>query len=322
MILFRPSCMFAGLAALLSLMKAAHAQPGFRWQERPGESIALCDGDSVIWQFNYGPALAKPLFHPLALADSPPLTVDRPPDHAWHHGLWFSWVFVNGVNYWEHDPQTGRPVGRTQWSDVKIVRNPDYSADISLQLAYGEGDRPPVLRESRTLRVKPRDSAGAYAIDWQCAFTAETEPASVSVRPIPPMPGGVAWGGYGGLSVRLAEGLEDRRASTAEAAALFDAAGIYRGQSPACDYSGVTGGVLAGIALLDHPDNPRHPSPWYAIRSDMSYLNAAIMAPGPIGIPPHETLTLRYRAVVHPGRWDATALTEAARRYAADAAEP
>jgi hypothetical protein len=309
-------CGLTLVAAAIASGQEAAAEPALRWTEQAGQSLALCDADSVIWQFNYGSGLTKPLFHPLALADSPPLTVDRPADHAWHHGLWFSWVFVNGVNYWEHDRQSGRPAGRTTWENIDVERGSDFSAKISLELAYAPAGHRAVLRESRRLRVHPPDAAGAYAIDWQCQFTAADKDVTVAVVPIPPAAEGVGWGGYGGLSIRLAEELEDRRVVTSQGEAEFDAGGVYRGTAPAADYSAVAGGVEAGVAILDHPQNPRHPSPWYAIRTNMSYLNAAVMAPGPLVITPQAPCTLRYRVVVHPGRWTAAELATAAADYA------
>ena len=34
--------------------------------------------------------------------------------------------------------------------------------------------------------------------------------------------------------------------------------------SPWCDYSGEINGEKVGVAILDHPDNPRHPVRWHA----------------------------------------------------------
>jgi hypothetical protein len=33
--------------------------------------------------------------------------------------------------------------------------------------------------------------------------------------------------------------------------------------APWCDYSGPVGGGVWGICMMDHPDNPRHPTPWH-----------------------------------------------------------
>lgn len=75
------------------------------------------------------------------------------------------------------------------------------------------------------------------------------------------------------------------------------------------DYSGVIDGQPQGIGICDHPDNLNHPTPWYAIRTGvMSYFSPAVVCHGPHSLPAGESLTLRYRVIVHGGRWDAAEL--------------
>ncbi|MCI0492194.1 MAG: PmoA family protein [Planctomycetes bacterium] len=291
--------------------------PQLHWEQKAEQSIALVGQDGVVWQFNFGAEQPKPYFHPLGLPGLAPLTVDRPPDHAWHHGLWFSWKFINGVNYWEHMPETQRPLGRTAWSDVHINPHPDSSADIVMELTYSLPDGPVVLKEHRKLFLSAPDELGQYWIDWRSDFQAGEADVTLACTPVPPAPGGVAHGGYGGLSIRYARELDERRASSAEQEAEFAGDGIHRSKSVAFDYNGLIAGREAGIAMLDHPDNPRHPIDWYAIRSDvMSYLNAAFMTYEPFDVPARGSFTLRYRLIVHPGRWDAAKLRSEYQEYA------
>ncbi|MHC4742714.1 MAG: ThuA domain-containing protein, partial [Planctomycetota bacterium] len=79
------------------------AQPEYQWR-RSDKLLALLKDGKTVWQLNLDSKLGKPYFHPLALADGTVLTWDSPPDHPWHHGLWFSWKHINGLNYWEEDP--------------------------------------------------------------------------------------------------------------------------------------------------------------------------------------------------------------------------
>ena len=55
------------------------------------ESVALTNNSKVVWKFNYGKSGKKPHFHPLALMDGTVLTENKPKDHPWHYGMWFSW---------------------------------------------------------------------------------------------------------------------------------------------------------------------------------------------------------------------------------------
>ncbi len=59
------------------------------WVEKAGESLELKHSQATVWKFNYGTDAPKPFFHPVALPDGRTVTWDRPPDHPWHHGLWF-----------------------------------------------------------------------------------------------------------------------------------------------------------------------------------------------------------------------------------------
>jgi hypothetical protein len=83
------------------------------------------------------------------------------------------------------------------------------------------------------------------------------------------------------------------------------------------DYSGVLNGREMGIAILDHPDNLNAPSPWYAINAQvMHYFSPAVICYGPHTLKAGEQLRLRYRVVVHPGRWSAEQIRAAAAAFA------
>ncbi len=292
--------------------KALH----LRWQNQPNQSIALMGPKGVIWQFNYGENLAKTFFHPVALPTGEVLTCNEPPDHPWHHALWFSWKTINGVNYWEEDRKAGLSAGVTSWQNVDIDTHDDGRARITLDLSYHLPDQLPVLTEKRTLQISPPEETGQYHIDWTSTFTAGTGEVVLDRTPLPPDPEGKPWGGYAGLSIRFAADLTERQASSTQGPALFNEHLRHRSRSPAMDYNGKLGEASVGIAIVDHPENPRYPTPWYAIRADMSYLNAALLTYEPKRIAAGEFFTLRYRLIVHAGRWNESTLEKASTEYA------
>ena len=127
-----------------------------------------------MWQFQYSKNLTKPMFHPLALADGTVLTWDTPPDHPWHHALWFSWKYLNHANYWEEGRGGRESQGITEWRNVTVTRGRDFSALIRMDLGYHEPARPPVLTERREIRIStPRE--GQYHLDWTMIFTAQDQ---------------------------------------------------------------------------------------------------------------------------------------------------
>ncbi|HID20872.1 MAG TPA: hypothetical protein EYP14_00515, partial [Planctomycetaceae bacterium] len=278
-------------------------------------SVALKAGDQILWRFCYGKEARKPHFHPVAVPGGPTLTVNSPPDHPWHHGLWFSWKSINGLNYWEEDRETGRSQGRTEWAEPKIDVQDDFSARIVLELTYRPPGKEPVLRERRVVEISPPTRDRVYAFDWSSTFTAGDEKVVLDRTPIPGEPGGKPWGGYAGLSVRFTDGFRNAIAVDTKGPVAFDGT-RYRGRSPAMDYSGSIGGSVAGIAIFDHPKNPNAPTPWYVIRAKpMRYMSPAVICYDAMELKPHESFSLRYRIVVHPGRWDVQRLQQQIRRF-------
>jgi len=287
------------------------------WSRKPG-SLALAQDKKVVWQFNYGVDAAKPFFHPVALPGGPVLTYDRPPGHTWHHALWFSWKFIDGVSYWEEDPTTGLAEGLTTWREPQIETRPDFSARIQTDLSYHISNRPPVLTEQRTIEISPPDTSGTYHQDWTMTFRATDKDVVLDRKPLPGEKGGQSWGGYAGLSVRFANEITDARGLTSRGEVGF-AGSKYRGKAAALDFTGVFENREAGIVILDFAANLNSPSPWYAISdSSMHYFSPAVIQDQPQTLKAGESFTLRYRVVIHPGRWSQDQLREAVDHYAAE----
>ena len=141
---------FLSLLLLLTGVVFAADSLSFKQTET---SVALIKENQVVWQFNFASDQTKPYFHPLSLSDGTVLTWVSPPDHRWHYGLWFSWKFINGVNYWEEDPKTRKPAGITSWENVQVNTHQDHSATINLDLSYHEPGKPTLLTEKRTIAI-------------------------------------------------------------------------------------------------------------------------------------------------------------------------
>lgn len=292
------------LTLLLLLNQAVFAAEAMSFKQTP-QSIALIKNRQTIWQFNYDTEKAKPYFHPIALPDGTVLTEAQPADHLWHHALWFSWKYINAVNFWEEDPKTGQSTGKTRWENVDIVTNKDHSATITMDLLYNHPGQEPILTEKRNMVVSPPDGDGTYHIDWTSEFAACSETDVTFDRtPLVGETGGQPWGGYAGLSIRLNNQGSQWTVTTEKAPVVWDN-GTFRGKAKAMDYSGVFDGQAAGIAILDHPENLNAPSPWYAINNNpMKYFSPAVICYKPYNLPAGQTFTLRYRIIVHPQKWD------------------
>lgn len=280
------------------------------------QAIKMMRDGQVIWQFNIHPKSGKPYFHPLALPGSAHLTALHPSDHIWHYGLWFNWKYINGLNYWEENKQHISQ-GRTDAQIDAVKAQPDGAIQLKLNLAYHPPDKPAVLKEKRLIEITPIRPDGSYVMDWTCTFTAGEKDVELSRTPIPGKPGGKNWGGYAGMSLRLAKAIDKPGVLTTKGPAQFEGPSNVQGRASAMEFSGVIMGQEFGVALLDHPDNLNHPSPVYAIRGkSMNFISPAVVALKPHTLGAGKTLTLRYRVMVHPGRWPIDRLNKAAEEYA------
>jgi hypothetical protein len=77
--------------------------------------------------------------------------------------------------------------------------------------------------------------------------------------------------------------------------------GCFRKPARWVDYSGpITNDAIEGITIMDHPQNPGHPTPFH-VRAD-GWMGASLTLSGPIEITPDNPLRLRYALFVHPGQ--------------------
>ncbi len=288
----------------------------FSWRRDAG-TAALLKGDRTIWQFNYAPGQTIAYFHPVALPGGPALTWLSPKDHPYHFALFFCWKYLNGVNYWEENPD-----GATKWSNVRVDMQPDYSAVVTLDLKY----RPQkavqdILTEQRVIRISSPAPDGSYFMDWRLDFTAGNEAVVLDRTPPDTTPDGIARGGYAGLSIRLARELSNPViAATGDTGAL--AKNRYGFAAWAAEFSGEIDGDTAGVAFFDHPPNPRAPTRWYGIVDPSVpfwFLNASLLQLEPYTLGAGRQLLLRYRVFVHPGRWHLARLREEQTRFIREA---
>jgi type 1 glutamine amidotransferase len=302
------------ILGFLTVGAACAETPALRWDVVSSNTFALKLGDADVWRFHADPAHdTKPYFDPVAVAGAPSLTCPKPADHPWHLGLWFSWKFINGVNYWEE--KDGKPDGATAWETPVSELRPDGSAVITLALAY----TPARLRETREIVISAPAADGSYTMDWNQRFTADAR-VTLDRTPIPGEPNGVGWGGYAGLSCRFTRAFTDVQSFAAAdgRVTVSERGTAYLYGVSGAEQSGLIDGAPYGLAMLPHPAAFRAPGDWYVIeQKGFTYLNAATLLAGAVTLEPGQTLGLRHRIHIHPGRWGAPELARAAAAYAA-----
>ena len=170
--------------------------------EKTADGVRLVRRGRTVWEFSV--AGGKPSVHPLSFPDGNPVTVSRAADHPWHRGLWFSWKYLNGVNFWETDAYgESKGVQRVVASDI---RTEGAGAVALLNVEWGPREDPGrvFLDEAREIVFSAPDESGAYEIRWKARFTAR-EPTVIDRTPPRTLADGCRRGGYAGLSLRLAD---------------------------------------------------------------------------------------------------------------------
>ena len=274
------------------------------WQ-RDDTTLAWRSGTNTIWRFSFDPKKGKTFFHPLTAGDRRALTFFKPEDHPWHYGLWFSWKYINHVNYWEEDRQTGKAEGATRWSAPAIDTRPDGSATIRFDVNYVHPSDRIDLVEKRELKISAVAPDGSYAIDWRAHFTAGAQGAILDRTPMPGEPDGKVNGGYAGLGLRMppAPLVMTVLCSTGAVTRFENDRARPNAAAVACNFMDGTKD-LGGVAIFSDPANAGENAPWYLINSElMRFACAAILAPKRLTLPPGGQLELHYRIAVSPRAW-------------------
>ncbi len=188
---------------LIPLLIAACAQAQNYTCQKTENGAKLTKDDQTVWELVIKTPEGKPYIHPLSLPDGKVITEIRPADHPWHCGLWFSWKYINSVNYWE--PSDGETV--VENSNVVID---GLSATATFKIIYRNKKAPQtiVLSEERTVIFSAPDQRGNYAIISKHHFTVGEK--DITLDRTPPHKYG---GGYAGLALRMNKSTMDYTAT-------------------------------------------------------------------------------------------------------------
>jgi len=296
--------------------KTAEEKTNLSW-DRSDSTFSLLSNNNIIWRFNFNNRFGKPYFHPVSVNNSI-LTCVNPPDHPWHLGLWFSWKFINGVNYWEYlndfkTDETGyKSAGVTEIQKISTIKNPDFSADIRMELQYHPADGDAIMKEERNLHISPPLSDGSYYIDNDFKFEPLSDEIILDRTPIVGEPDGQSWGGYSGISVRFSQNFTYPLIIVpADSQNYRKNNWLYMG------FRTLTGDN-AGIAILPDVNNSTPTMSWYIFNDPQIpffYYSPAVLYDGKIILKKGETLRLKYRVWVLSGKTGISSLNTKYTQY-------
>ena len=230
-------------------------------------------------------------------------------DHPHHRSLWLTHGDVNGWDFWHE----GERSGRIAWTGGLRVDSKKQSVAVGMDLAWEAGGEV-LLEERRTLGFHADE--GTRWIDVTAMLTAardvtfgDTKEGSMALRLRPELrlegDGSVARG-----SMVNSEGQSGRD--------------VWGKRARWVHYSGPVDGGVVGVAILDHPENPRHPTWWHARSYGLVAANPFGVhdferkpeGTGDLALKAGEGLTLRYRILLHAGELAPAEIEEAWCQYA------
>ncbi|MFB6135828.1 MAG: PmoA family protein [Halobacteriaceae archaeon] len=277
--------------------------------DRTGE-VTVAERGAERFTYHLGPAdlpaesPARPFAYPLFGPDGVRVTGRGKPhdptgSHDHHTSLWAGHRDVGGVNFWE---ERGDGVIRHERLDAE--QGPVF-ARLAQETTWTTPAR--ALLRGRHVFTAYATLDGAAVLD----VALELEPAGEERVTLGAAP-------FGPLGVRVAPSLSvfDGGGEIRTGEGAVNEHGAHRTRAAWLDCSGPTHAGRRGVAVLDHPDNPRHPTPWHC-RND-GWAGASLTMHDPLAVAADDPLSLRYRVVVHRGDAEAG---DASGHYRAFAAE-
>jgi len=260
-----------------------------------------------------GADTAKPYLHPLRSASGKIVSRHYPMedvageshDHPHHRGLWFSHGNVNGYDFWSNEPsQHGGKNAKIVLKNVARAEGGEKSGAIEATFDWVDPQAKPLLTESRKMIFYA--DPGRRVIDFDITLTPVVRVTFGDTK-------------EGTFAIRLAPSLEEPTreslASPKRTGLMVDSEGrrgeaqVWGHRAGWVDYSGEVEGEKLGIAILDHPSNPRHPTYWHSRSYGLfaanifglhDFLNDKT-ADGSMALDAGHAIRFRYRVIIHPG---------------------
>lgn len=314
----------AGLIFLAGALCAAEPK-GVKITELDGKMRVEIDGELFTeYIFKGAPHV---YFYPVIGPGKIPMTRNWPMkevegeerDHVHHRSLWYSHGAVNGVDFWA---ETGR-AGKIVHDKFLEVKSGEESGVIRSMNKWVAPNGDVVCTSEQTFRVYARPT-NERLFDFEVTLKAgekevvfgDTKEGTMAIRlaeTMPSRPNKFNKGKLGGQVV-LSTG------------ATNDAAWGKRGEW--CDYYGPVGGKTLGVAIFDHPQNPRHPT-WWHVRyyglfaanpfgiHDFETADKKPKGAGDMKIAPGQSVTFKYRFYLHEGDEKQARVAERYKEFAA-----
>ena len=224
-------------------------------------------------------------------------TPDEAHDHKHHRSLWFAHGAVNGHDFWSEDKAFGKIV-HDGFGEIKSGKE---QGTIQSRDKWVAADDKVICTDERTLRIYNTVDDHERLFDFEITLHASN--------------GELTFGDTkeGTMAVRLAETM--RLKGKVGQGHIVNSEGVrddstWGKRAAWCDYYGPVEGKTVGVAIFDHPKNPRHPT-WWHVRDyglfaanpfgQHDFEKLPDKAAGNLVVPAGESITFRYRFYLHEG---------------------
>jgi len=267
----------------------------------------------------------RPYYYPLFGPNETPMTrnwpmktvPDESHDHPHHRSLWFAHGAVNGIDFWSETKNFGKIV-HDRFSEIKSGKD---SGIIRSENKWIGPDGTVVCTDDRTFRIYTPAHNDERVFDFEVTLHAlDHEVVFQDTK-------------EGTMAARLAETMT--LAHKTDHGHIVNSAGdrdemTWGKRSDWCDYYGPVDDKILGMAIFDHPQNPRHPTWWHVRdyglfaanpfgRHDFEKLSDK--SAGNLTIPAGQSVTFRYRFYVHQGDEKQAGVAEKYQQYLASTSQ-
>ena len=168
-----------------------------------------------------------------------------------------------------------------------------------MEILYQPAEGSPVLSEKSSIYISAPSEDNSYFIDYDCKFDPLVEEVILDRTPVEGEPDGVSWGGYAGLSIRFNQ-------DYTSPLILFPSQNQNYEKDPwlYMGFNTLTG-QKAGLCIMQNPDFTTPVTSWYVINDPVIpfyYYSPAVLYDGKIILKKGESLQLKYRIIILPGK--------------------
>jgi hypothetical protein len=261
-------------------------------------------GGNAFAEYHYE-NVPKPYLYPLLGTGGVPMTrhwpmkdlPDEDHDHPHHRSVWYAHGDVNGHDFWSESPKAGKTVHEKFTLIQSGVEVGTFRSVNKLVARNGNV----ICMDERTYKFYNRSDQRLFDFEITIRAT-ESEVVLGETK-------------EGTMAVRLAESMRLKGPKGKPGLGhIINSEGVRDGatwgkRASWCDYYGPVEGKTVGVAIFDHPSNPRHPT-WWHVR------DYGLFAANPFGIhdfegkpagsgnltvPRGSSVTFRYRFYLHDG---------------------